>query len=95
MEITPDLVPTLEFVQTGFAISHTTSHDVTVLVSHRDQRVGCVCECVCVGCMVHFGCVCVLVYGLYIMCMSVYGEFLSVCMSVCVCTMCCAGGTGE
>ena len=65
MEITPDLVPTLEFVQTGFAISHTTSHDVTVLVSHRDQRVGCVCECVCVGCMVHFGCVCVCVWFIY------------------------------
>ena len=65
MEITPDLVPTLEFVQTGFAISHTTSHDVTVLVSHRHQRVGCVCECVCVGCMVHFGCVCVSVWFIY------------------------------
>ena len=33
MEISPDAVPTLGFVQTGYAMSYTTSHDVTVLVS--------------------------------------------------------------
>ena len=33
MEITPDLIPTLKFVQTGYAMSYTASHDVTVLVS--------------------------------------------------------------
>ena len=33
MVITPDLTPTLEFVQTGYAMSYSVSHDVTVLVS--------------------------------------------------------------
>ena len=32
VEINPDLVPSVNFVQTGYAMLYTTSHDVTVLV---------------------------------------------------------------
>ena len=39
VEITPDLVPTLKFVQTGFAMSYSISHDITVLVR-------CACTCI-------------------------------------------------
>jgi hypothetical protein len=37
VEISPDLVPTVNFVQTGYAMSYTTSHDVTVLAARENE----------------------------------------------------------
>ncbi|CAI8042447.1 Nodal modulator 1 [Geodia barretti] len=37
VEINPDLVPSVNFVQTGYAMLYTTSHDVTVLVGKEND----------------------------------------------------------
>ena len=42
VEINPDLVPSVNFVQTGYAMLYTTSHDVTVLVRHASHSMLCV-----------------------------------------------------
>ena len=59
----PDLTPTLHYVQTGYAMEYSTSHDITVLVRGSMEHLSftactcnalCVCVCVCVVCRLHW-----------------------------------------
>ena len=49
--INPDLTPTLHYVQTGYAMEYSTSHDITVLVRGSMEHLSftaCTCNALCV-----------------------------------------------